>query len=280
MTQKSFRYRLNKSVKTVSIIGTTVFISFTLINSATAATQDSTQTRTVSQTATSVVKNSNVLSSNQGSNPIGEFINDVDSFIRGDLFGGIAQLVESTIGSVEVPDLGQVVSQIMNGSLPEDAATSTKLENNLDNSYAIRQDLANQSERIAAVQVAQAKTLAVAAQDKSKATLEQSANSAIESTQMAQDSQNSDTSQQILQNISQQLSNQTAIANLQIEEASQARQDRALGLTLSAQAAQELNAANTRERQSAIATGNTAVASGALLTMPGSAVLGQDLSTQ
>lgn len=267
-------------MKTVSIIGTTVFISFTLINSATAATQDSTQTRTVSQTATSVATNSKVLSPNQESDPIGEFINDVDSFIRGDLFGGIAQLVESTIGSVEVPDLGQVVSQIMSGSLPEDAATSTKLENNLDNSYAIRQDLANQSERVAAVQVAQAKTLAVTAQDKSKVTLEQSANSAIESNQMAQDSQNSDTSQQILQNISQQLSNQTAIANLQIEEASQARQDRALGLTLSAQAAQELNAASTRERQSAIATGNAAVASGALLTMPGSAVLGQDLSTQ
>jgi len=93
----------------------------------------------------------------------------------------------------------------MKGSLPQDGVTSNKLENNLPNSYAIRQDLANQSERVGVVEVAQLKTLSKNAQQQSFETLELSANSEIESTQMSDDSQNTDTSQQILQNISQRL---------------------------------------------------------------------------
>jgi hypothetical protein len=256
-------------IKSISVIGITVLsLGFTAIN-ASAATLDTPETRTISQTATS---DKNLPNQIQG------FINDVRSFFRGDLFGNITQLVQSRIGSVEVPDLGQVVSQIMTGSFPEDGVTSSKFENNLTNSYAIRLDLANQSERVGAVGTAQAQTMSKAAQDKSKIRLSQSAFSEIESSQMSDDSQNSDTSQQILQNISKQLKNSATIANLQFQEASQARQDRALGLTLTAQAAQELNAANTRERQSAIATGNSAVSQGSLLVMPGGSVLGENSS--
>jgi hypothetical protein len=171
--------------------------------------------------------------------------------------------------------LGEVVSEIMKGSLPEDGVIANKLENKIPNSYAIRQDLANQSERVGAIEVAQIKTLSKNAQQESKLTLEQSTNSEIESSQMSDDSQNSDTSQQILQNISKQLKSNTTIADLQLQEASQARQDRALGLTLTAQTAQELNAANTRERQTQISTGNSAVSQSSLLTMPGGTVLGQ-----
>ncbi|PAX45654.1 hypothetical protein, partial [Brunnivagina elsteri] len=199
----------------------------------------------------------------------------VRSFARGDFFGSITQLIKNAIGSVEVPDLGEVVSEIMKGSLPEDGVIANKLENKIPNSYAIRQDLANQSERVGAIEVAQIKTLSKNAQQESKLTLEQSTNSEIESSQMSDDSQNSDTSQQILQNISKQLKSNTTIADLQLQEASQARQDRALGLTLTAQTAQELNAANTRERQTQISTGNSAVSQSSLLTMPGGTVLGQ-----
>jgi hypothetical protein len=260
------RLRRFSRIKSISVIGITVLsLGFTAIN-ASAATLDTPETRTISQTATS---NNNLPKQVQG------FINDVRSFFRGDLFGNITQLVQSRIGSVEVPDLGQVVSQIMTGSFPEDGAISSKFENNLTNSYAIRLDLANQSERVAAVGTAQKQTMSKTAQEKSKSNLEQSAFSELESSQMSDDSQNSDTSQQILQNISKQLKNNTTIANLQFQEASQARQDRALGLTLTAQAAQELNAANTRERQSAIAIGNSAISQGSLLVMPGGSVLGQ-----
>lgn len=271
MKKLSF-HRFSKKVKNISVIGITVItLSFSAINAVIAATQDTTQ-GTVSQPTASP---------QQVSKQIQGFIHDVRSFVRGNWFGSIAQFVQNATGSVEVPDLDRVVNQIMTEqTLPEDAAASTKLENGLPNSYAIRQDLANQSERVGAIKVAQTKTLAKAAQERSKATLEQSANSAGESTRMAADSQGTDTSQQILQNISQQLANNTTIADLQLREASQARQDRALGLTLSAQVAQELNAANTRERQSAIATGNTTAAQGASLVMPGGAVLGQNLSQQ
>ena len=233
-------------VRSISIIGITVVsLNLITINSSLAATLDSEKNQTVTQTERSTFNENS-------SNEIQGFIDDVRSFVRGDFFGNIKQLVQNSIGSVDIPDLGQVVSEIMKGSLPQDGVTSNKLENNLPNSYAIRQDLANQSERVGAVEVSQSKTLSKNAQQQSFETLELSANSEIESSQMSDDSQNSDTSQQILQNISQQIKNNTTISNLLLKEANQARQDNALGLTLTAQAATELNAANTRERQSAI----------------------------
>ena len=256
-------------VRSVSIIGITVAsINLIALNSSLAATSDQSQNGRVTQTEGSTFNENS-------SNEIQGFIDDVRSFVRGDFFGNIKQLVQNSIGSVDIPDLGQVVSEIMKGSLPQDGVTSNKLENNLPNSYAIRQDLANQSERVGAVEVSQSKTLSKNAQQQSFETLELSANSEIESTQMSDDSQNTDTSQQILQNISQQLKNNATIANLQYQEASQARQDRALGLNLTAQVAQELNAANIGDRQSQIATGNRAVSQGSLLMMPGGSVLGQ-----
>ncbi|MEO0686341.1 MAG: hypothetical protein AAFY76_15210 [Cyanobacteria bacterium J06649_11] len=231
-------------IKSVSIIGITVAsINLIAVNSSLAATSEQSQNQRVTQTERSTFNENS-------SNEIQGFIDDVRSFVRGDFFGNIKQLVQNSIGSVDIPDLGQVVSEIMKGSLPQDGVTSNRLENNLPNSYAIRQDLANQSERLGAVEVSQSKTLSKDAQQKSFETLELSANSEIESSQMSDDSQNSDTSQQILQNISQQLKNNATIANLQYQEASQARQDRALGLNLTAQVAQELNAANIGDRRS------------------------------
>ncbi|XWK91626.1 MAG: hypothetical protein U7127_31060 (plasmid) [Phormidium sp.] len=254
----------------VSVVSTSALL---FINPTLAATQDTTQNQQISQISSSQVNS--FLSANQVTDEIQSFIKDVRSFVQGDLFGSITQLVQNAIGAVQIPDVGQVVSEIMKGSLPEDAALATKLENNVANSYAIRQDAAQMSERVGALQVAQTQTLSKTAQEQSKTTREFSTTNANESAQMAADSQNSDTSQQILQNISAQLKNQSAIADLQMKEASLARQDRALQLTLTAQAAQELNAANIRERQSAIASGNAAVAQGALLFMPGGTVLGE-----
>ncbi|MBD2181014.1 hypothetical protein H6S82_11945 [Planktothrix sp. FACHB-1355] len=258
----------------ITIIGTSSLLLSVSINPVRAATGDTPETQQISQIASDEADS--FLSAHQVSNEIQGFIKDVRSFVQGDLFGGITQLVQNAVGAVQIPDIGQVVSQIMKGSLPEDASFATKLENNVSNSYAIRQDAAQMSERVGALQVAQTQTLSKTAQDKSKATIDYSAASATESEQMARDSQNTDTSQQILQNISNQLKNSADIANLQMLEASQARQDRALQLTLTAQAARELNAANIRERQSAISSGNAATAQSGLLTMPGGAVLGQD----
>ncbi len=262
-------YHFYLVIKSVSIIGMGIIsLNLISISSSFAATSDISENRRVTQTTNSTFnKNS--------SDEIEGFINDIRYFVRGDFFGNIKQLVKDSIGSVDIPDLGQVVNEIMKGSLTEDGITSNKLENNLPNSYAIRQDLANQSERLGAIEVAQNKTLSKNAQQESFENLELSANSEVESSEMSDDSQNSDTSQQILQNISKQLKNNTTISDLLLKEANQSRQDNALGLTLTAQAATELNAVNTRERQSAIATGNRAVSQGSLLMMPGGSVLGQ-----
>jgi hypothetical protein len=267
--KKHFRY-YTKVVPIV--IGATVFtLSLNVVPVKAATTQDTTGANQTTPASTT-------LSGQDVSSQIQGFIDDVRSFVQGDLFGGITQSVQKAIGSVKVPDLGQVVSNIMKGSLPADYNFSTKVENNLANSYAIRQDAAKQGERVGALQVAQTQTLSKAAQEQSSTKLQQSSSSAATSAAKEQDSQSSDTSQRILRNISTQQKALADIANLQMQEASQARQDRALQLTLSAQAAEELNAANTRERQSAIAAGNTATAQGSLLTMPGGAVLGQPVS--
>jgi hypothetical protein len=274
ITNKKFLpiHQFSRKVKSISVIGITVFgLSLTVVNSGIAATLDTAESRDISQTATATLKKNS-------SDQIQEFIDDVSSFVRGDFFGNITQLIQNASGSVEIPDLGQVFSEIMKGSLPEDAVTANKFENNIPNSYAIRQDIANQSERLGAIEVAQIKTLSKNAQQQSLNTLKESANSELESSQMSDDSQNSDTSQQILQNISKQLKNNATIGNLQLQEASQARQDRALDLTLAAQAAQELNAVNTRDRQSAIATGNIAISQGSLLVMPGGSVFNENPS--
>lgn len=267
--KKHFRY-YTKVVPIV--IGATILtLSLSVVPVKAATNQNTTA-------ANQTTPSSTTLSGQDVSSQIKGFIDDVRSFVQGDLFGGITQSVQKTIGSVKVPDLGQFVSNIMKGSLPADYNFSTKVENNLPNSYAIRQDAAKQGERVGALQVAQTQTLSKAAQEQSSTKLQQSSSNAATATAKEQDSQNSDTSQQILRNISTQQKALADIANLQMQEASQARQDRALQLTLSAQAAEELNAANTRERQSVIAAGNAATAQGALLTMPGGAVLGQPKS--
>ena len=199
-------------VRSISIIGITVAgLNVIRVSSSLAATSDISDNNAVAQTQGATFNENS-------SNEIQGFIDDVRSFVRGDFFGNIKQLVQNSIGSLDIPDLGQVVSEIMKGSLPQDGVTSNKLENNLPNSYAIRQDLANQSERVGAVEVSQSKTLSKNAQQQSFETLELSANSEIESTQMSDDSQNTDTSQQILQNISQQLKNNATIANLQYQD--------------------------------------------------------------
>lgn len=270
--KKHFRYYTNYTKVVPIVIGATIL---TLSLSDVPVKAATNQNTTIShQTA----PYSTTLSGQELSSQIQSFIDDVRSFVQGDLFGGITQSVQKAIGSVKVPDIGQVVSNIMKGSLPTDYNFSTKVENNLANSYAIRLDAAKQGERVGALQVAQTQTLSKTAQEQSSNKLQQSSSSAATSAAKEQDSQSSDTSQRILRNISTQQKALADIANLQMQEASQARRDRALQLTLSAQAAEELNAANTRERQSAIAVGNAATAQGALLTMPGGAVLGQPKS--
>ena len=85
------------------------------------------------------------------SNQIDSFISDVKGFVQNEVFGSLNQMLQSTIGAIKIPDLGDLVQQIMKGDeLPEAGQTANQWENNLPNSYAIRQEVARASERAAA----------------------------------------------------------------------------------------------------------------------------------
>jgi hypothetical protein len=93
--------------------------------------------------------------------------------------------------------------------------------------------------------------------------------------QLGEESQSLDVTQQILQNLSQQtaLSAQVQMRNLQ--EAQQARTDRAINNVLLSQAAKEISALNTGERRGSTASGNQASYQAGMLMLPGGGYLGK-----
>lgn len=241
-------------------------------------TQNNQQQESANQTTS---KQSNSLSLQEITEQVNGLIRDVRGFVEQDVFGSFNQILKTALGSLKIPDLGDIVQDIMKANtLPNEGKIANQLENNLPNSYAIREDIANVAERTAAIGVAQGSALSKQAQEKSKQTLQASASAQEESGAMASNSEATDTSQQILRNISVQLKANAEIADLQMQEAQQARIDRALSLSMEAQAAKELSETNTRERQQSITERNgTALYSG-LISMPGGAILDNNSTTE
>lgn len=241
-------------------------------------TQNNQQQESANQTTS---KQSNSLSLQEITEQVNGLIRDVRGFVEQDVFGSFNQILKTALGSLKIPDLGDIVQDIMKANtLPNEGKIANQLENNLPNSYAIREDIANVAERTAAIGVAQGAALSKQAQEKSKQTLQASASAKEESGAMASNSEATDTSQQILRNISVQLKANAEIADLQMQEAQQARIDRALSLSMEAQAAKELSETNTRERQQSITERNgTALYSG-LISMPGGAILDNNSTTE
>ncbi|WP_414553069.1 hypothetical protein [Anabaena sp. CCY 0017] len=93
---------------------------------------------------------------------------------------------------------------------------------------------------------------------------------------MGEESQNLDVTQQILQNLSQQTALNSRVKERMLQESQQARIDRALINTITAQTAKELSAINTADRRKSIAAGNAATQQMGLLIMPGGMTLGAD----
>lgn len=241
-------------------------------------TQNNQQQESANQTTS---KQSNSLSLQEITEQVNGLIRDVRGFVEQDVFGSFNQILKTALGSLKIPDLGDIVQDIMKANtLPNEGKIANQLENNLPNSYAIREDIANVAERTAAIGVAQGAALSKQAQEKSKQTLQASASAKEESGAMASNSEATDTSQQILRNISVQLKANAEIADLQMQEAQQARIDRALSLSMEAQAAKELSETNTRERQQSITERNgTALYSG-LISMPGGAIIDNNSTTE
>lgn len=209
----------------------------------------------------------------QSSDSLGKQINNFVQDVRGFAEQGIQQIqqfIESVKGAVRVPDWGKMLDRIWGRSVADSPAT--QLENNLTDSYAVREDLANQAERMGAQDAAQQHTLSEEAQQRSQQIRTKSETAAAESGALAQDSEGQDTSQNILRNISGQLEKEARLDNMLLQEAQQARTDRALDLTLEAQSAKELSEQNTASRQTAIAEHNRAISQSGLVTMPGGSI--------
>ncbi|MCC5602454.1 hypothetical protein [Nostoc favosum] len=94
---------------------------------------------------------------------ISDFVGDVKNFAQNDLFNPLGNLLNSTLGAIQIPDLNKVLAGIMNGSANNDpgAVLSETLENktNGQSSYGIREDLGKYATRTVATEIANQATL-------------------------------------------------------------------------------------------------------------------------
>ena len=210
---------------------------------------------------------------------INDFLGDVQSFVQSDLLGPVNHLIQSTIGAFRVPDLSQLLSQIMGGSTSREpgAVLSEALENKINgHSYGIREDLGKFAARATATGVVNQSTLSQAAQAQMLQIRQATQQDTQENVRLGEESQGLDVTQQIMQNLSQQTALNGQVNQRMLQEAQQARVDRAIGNTLSAQTARELSSITTADRRRTISAGNTASQQGGLLMMPGGMTLGAE----
>lgn len=215
---------------------------------------------------------------------VNNFIDDVTGFVQNDIFGSLNNLLSSTLGAVKVPVLNQVSDNIMKSSTANNEGTklSETLENKIggEGSYAIKDDFNKQAERAAAIGVANGGTLSTQAQERSAQQLLAAQTATHNSNQLSHDSKNQDVTQRIMQNISQQTALNTQTNEMLIQEAQQARTDRAVNNVLTAQAAKEIAAINTSSRRADAASGNAASQQAGMLMLPGGGTIGADDADQ
>jgi hypothetical protein len=211
---------------------------------------------------------------------VNNFIDDVTGFVQNDVFGSLNNLLSSTLGAIKVPVLNQVSDNIMKSSTANNEGTklSETLENKIggEGSYAIKDDFNKQAERAAAIGVANGATLSTQAQERSAQQLLAAQTATHNSNQLSEDSKNQDVTQRIMQNISQQTALNTQTNEMLIQEAQQARTDRAVNNVLTAQAAKEIAAINTSSRRADAASNNAASQQAGMLMLPGGGTIGAD----
>lgn len=211
---------------------------------------------------------------------INDFVGDVKNFTQNDLFNPLGNLLNSALGAIQIPDLNKVLAGIMNGSANNDpgAVLSETLENktNGQSSYGIREDLGKYATRTVATEIANQATLSQTAQSQMAQIKQATQQDTQENVSLGEESQSLDVTQHILQNLSQQTALNSRVNERMLIEAQQARIDRALSNTLTAQTAKELSAINTADRRKSVAAGNAATQQAGLLIMPGGITLGSD----
>jgi hypothetical protein len=206
----------------------------------------------------------------------------------GDFLGGLPRtastLLEDLLGGFGVPDLQAVDQAIeddnrLGGRASEAGALARALENpagsNADTSrYSVGRDQSHEAQRATAVGVAQSATLNESAQAQMVAQATQAQQSLSGSQAAAQRSAQSDVSQDILRNLSEQSSLAAELAAQQVAQGQQAQVDRAMGNLLAAQQARALDQQNSLARRERIASGNRAIEQIGTMTMPGGFSLG------
>lgn len=189
------------------------------------------------------------------------FLSDISSYISGG------------VGPSNLSDFFKLFLGSMESQMPADGEFSSAAENGLANSYSIRQEIASDYERGGILYQIQEKNLGENAQIEAEDAISTSQSASDDNLQLAQDSQTTDVSQQILQNISMQLGNLGTINNSLMQQNTRARQEQALGTVLNAQLAKQMAENNTLQRRSAIASQNSIIRQSALISLPGNIVI-------
>jgi hypothetical protein len=189
------------------------------------------------------------------------FLSDIYSYLSGGIGdSNLADFFKLFLNSIESP-------------MPSDGDFADSAENGLKNSYAIRQELANSYEINGILSILQEKNLGQSAQTEAQTNINNSIDAMNNNQNLANQSQTTDVSQQILQNISAQLGLLGSINQQTTQQITQTRQEQALNTVLTAQLAKQLSEQNTLQRREAISTLNTATYNTGLISLPGKAVL-------
>jgi hypothetical protein len=163
----------------------------------------------------------------------------------------------------QIPNLDSIISSILhtpNPEKPEDDSPSRRaskvLENKPIGSYAIDEDEAEAGAREATIKATQDATLGEEAQKKLKETSKNVGVNVQTSTDLGEESQTLDVTQQILQNISKQESLNAEREGVIIQQSQQAQVDRAINNVLNTKQLEELSGANTAKRREDSAAAN------------------------
>ena len=201
---------------------------------------------------------------------LGQFIPQLDGIVNAAL--------NATKGALNLPDLDQSRQTILAAPTSADpgARTAEALGNQLPGlgSYVIRTSIADQAEQESVIRAAFASTLGTQAQEAAVAANQVAAQAYADTQTLGEESQSLDVTQQIMQNLSQQLVNEASIDQLLHIEAQQARIDRNLNNVITTQAVRQLQQRNLTEQRASIAGGRSANQAASLFILPGGYYLG------
>ncbi len=216
---------------------------------------------------------------NQVGNQVSSLFGGIQNFVT-NLPKTFENVLNGALGAFGIPDLKQATDQA--DSTPTSSNEATALSELLENqqsgqgSYAIRNDIAGKASRDTALGIAYSATLSQQAQQDLTQRAQQASQQTQENTQLGQESQSLDVTQQILQNLSLQTALNGQVNHDMLKEAQQGRVDRAIANTLSAQQARDLSMITTTDRRKSIAAGNAATQQTGLMTLPGGFYLGSE----